>query len=196
MFSKFKEIKDRVLKGYTRYDLYDLDYWFQTIFVNMLSDFEKSLFSSPGNLSLDDIRNYDVKWINDNYKNIVMTIKENSYYNTKHKTIEEIEEDYFEDGIYEPYIIWRLVLRRIIYCFKESSEDQCSMKNEYWDKYWDLVFETEYTDEELNKVLSDPETMKLNESVQKRNQEIDDYRNKMKDEAFELLSKWFFALWN
>lgn len=196
MFSKFKELKDRMFKGYSRYDLMDIDHWFQTTFVNMLSDFEKSLVGSPEVITLDDIKEYDINWVNENYKDIIKTTRENDYFN-KYKNLDEFEENWFEDGVYDHFIAWKLILRRIIYCLRECSDEQCSMNNEYWDKYWELVYEREYKDdEERDKVLNDSETIKLNKKVQERNQEIDDYKEKMKNEAFELLSKWFFALWN
>lgn len=196
MFSKIKELKDRIFKGYSRYDLMDIDYWFQTTFVNMLSDFEKSIFGSP-EVTFEDIKDYDINWVNENYKDIIRVTRENKFFSEKYKDLEEFETENFEDGIYDHFIAWKLILRRIAYCLKESSEDQCGMTNEYWDKYWNLVFDRDYkNDEEREQILELPEIKELDKKVQERWKEIDEYKTKMKDEAFELLSKWFFALWN
>lgn len=196
MFSKFKEVKDRILKGYTRYDLMDIDYWFQTVFVNMVSDFEKSIFGSP-TVTFDDIKDYDIRWLNENYKDIIKVTRENKFFSEKYKNLDEFEKENFEDGIYDQFIAWKIILRRIAYCLKESSEDQQTMANEYWEEYWNLVYDREYVDdEERDQVLNDPKIKELDKKVQERWKEIDEYKEKMKDEAFELLSKWFFALWN
>lgn len=195
MFSKLKEIKDRILKGYTRYDLMDIDYWFQTVFVNMLSDFEKSIIGGPGFITIEDLKEYDINWINENYKDIIKTTSENSFFE-KFKDLNEFENQYFEDGIYDHFIGWKLILRRIIYCLRECSDDQCSIVSKYWDEYYEKAYNSNKDINLIEPLEEDLETKILKEKWLQEEEEISKYKEKMKDEAFSLLSKWFFALWN
>lgn len=69
---------------------------------------------------------------------------------------------------------WQLILTRIAWCLEEIEKD---INNEYWDEYWHG--NTELKDKWL-----------------KKEKEIEDYKNKCKDEAFDLLKKYFWNLWD
>ena len=74
---------------------------------------------------------------------------------------------------------WDEILSRIIFCFNEQSEDKCSKQNEYEEAFR----ESRYQDEELKK------------KYHKKEKELEKYRNKMREEGFELLCRYFHALW-
>lgn len=79
---------------------------------------------------------------------------------------------------------WDIALSNMIYCFKESTEKYCSEKNEYEDEYTKDLFNSreEFNEELRNKWL-------------KREEEIEMYREKMKNEALEMFSKYYYDLW-
>ena len=72
---------------------------------------------------------------------------------------------------------WHLILTRISWCLEETERD---IENEYWDEY----FYKQYEDK------------KYRDKWLKRQLEIDDYKDKCKDEAFDLLKKYFWNLWD
>lgn len=79
---------------------------------------------------------------------------------------------------------WNLTLNNMINYFKECTDFYCSEKNEYEDEYMSRIMSTNEYDKSLtNKWL-------------KREEEIDKYKNEMKDKAFELFSKHFYSLWD
>lgn len=85
---------------------------------------------------------------------------------------------------------WNNQLDKMIRCFMEISEDGCSMRNEYENK----VFES-FDIEDINKDETE-EHKKLREKWLSREKEIDNYKEKMKIEAFNLFSKYFWSLWD
>lgn len=66
---------------------------------------------------------------------------------------------------------WGNIIDRMIFCFEEANEDTCSQINEY-----NFDIDTE-------KWL-------------KREDEISEYQNNMKNEGLELFSKYFWNLWD
>lgn len=79
---------------------------------------------------------------------------------------------------------WNLTLNNMINYFKECTDFYCSEKNEYEDEYMSRIMSANEYDKLLaNKWL-------------KREEEIDKYKNEMKDRAFELFSKHFYSLWD
>lgn len=69
---------------------------------------------------------------------------------------------------------WDNVINEMIKCFTEMTEEGCSIKNEY-----DMSTDTE----NLKKWV-------------KRENEIYEYRNNMKNKGLELFSKYFWELWD
>lgn len=84
---------------------------------------------------------------------------------------------------------WDNQLDKMIKCFMEMSENGCSMKNEYKDKFFE-IFDLEDTNKDDTE-----EYKELSEKWSNREKEIDNYKEKMKIEAFNLFSKYFWNLW-
>ena len=80
---------------------------------------------------------------------------------------------------------WDEKLNKMIRCFEEANEDTCSIKNEYDGDIYEFY----------EKIINNPELNTLDKWI-KRNDEIYDYRNKMKNEAFKLFSEYFWSLWD
>jgi len=106
----------------------------------------------------------------------------------------------FENGMKK----WHDILDRMIFCFREMNDDTCSMKNEYEDeffkqRYEGKSFEDRFVKNEDGQTYSliegnvDPE---LQENYHKKTLEIEEYKDKMKNEGLELFSKYFWNLWN
>lgn len=105
----------------------------------------------------------------------------------------------FETGMKE----WQDTLERMIFCFREINDDTCSMKNEFEDEYdrqrfqgkpfKDLFVPTENGSYRLDEGEVNPE---LSEKYRKKSIEIEEYKEKMKNEGFELFSKYFWNLWD
>lgn len=89
---------------------------------------------------------------------------------------------------------WDNQLDKMIKCFIEMSEDGCSMKNEYKDKLFGSIEWNEFV-ENINKDETE-EYKELREKWINREEEIWNYREKMKKEAFDLFSKHFWNLWD
>jgi hypothetical protein len=107
---------------------------------------------------------------------------------------------------------WENILNRMIFCFQEMNEDTCSMTNEYHDEYFkqlrkprdgkpagDWFPNEEIVDEHGKKqyrlIFGEVEP-ELKEKYQKRKREIEDYKEKMKNEGLGLFCKYFSDLWD
>ena len=88
--------------------------------------------------------------------------------------VPKILKDFNENRFGYPYDLsneeWDKIIKRMIFCFEEANEDTCSQINEY-------SCETN-TEEWL-----------------KREEEINEYQDNMKNEGLELFSKHFWNLW-
>lgn len=78
---------------------------------------------------------------------------------------------------------WDKELDKMIYYFTEMSEDECSQKNQYSENFNKLWF-SDNIDKDLQKKYLD------------REKEICEYREDMKNKGFELLSKYYWNLWD
>lgn len=179
----------RFMKSYASEDLFSIDYWFQTTFVEMIKEFEKTVIGSPM-CEINEPKKFNKEFYNKAYNEILEEVIESKYFSDI-KTLEEAKE-YFDDDNDKNYLNWRLVLKRIAYCLEQSNDDFCNEKNEYWDELYSLIFkdESSLSNDEIERKN---ELEKLNES---RNIEIDKYKENMKNEAFKLISKYFFNLWD
>lgn len=195
-FRAIDKFIQRGKKGYSGYDLWSLDYYFYTIIPRMIRDFEKTLHGSP-QLPFEEVDEFDYNWVLQNYEEILQSMKE--FY------------DWFEEDEITPdnyplddhYIRFRLILRRIAYCFEEYDEENCSQKNEFQEEYFNQKYPE---DQELFVPLEDnPKLYRMNsnqvdkeleENCNRREYEIEQYRLERKEEAFKLLNKYFECLWD
>lgn len=93
---------------------------------------------------------------------------------------------------------WAEILDRMIFLFNEADEDKCSHKNPYEEAYLASFYNDPPTLKEDNALhfSDDPKDKDITEKYLKADKEIWEYRNKCKDEAFEMFSKWFWNLWD
>ncbi|MCL2738756.1 MAG: hypothetical protein FWE30_04845 [Bacteroidales bacterium] len=169
-----KHIYQRARKGYSYRDLWSIDYWFMEIMPKMLTDFKKNLHGCPAQFT-------------------------NREDGTEYQDVEKGMKD------------WGDVIERMIFCFKEMNDDTCSMKNEFADEYYKQLHKSNDgkpvgewfipcgEDEQHGKLyrLNEREVDPVQkENYQKKMLEIEEYKNKMKNESLELFSKYFWNLWN
>lgn len=168
--------KQRYKRGYADEDLFSLDYWFSTTFVNMIEDFEKNVHGYPSANEFPELSKLDISWKQMNYNIIIEEmLNDRIEYNTK----EELMEEY---PITNDFIQWKLILKRIAYCLKESNEEYCSYKNKYSEDW-------------INNWKDEPD-IELADKYFKECDKIYNYQCKMVKEAFSLISKYYFALWD
>lgn len=188
----------RARKGYSDYDLWGLDYYLQIMIPKAVMDFESTLHGSP-ELEFEEIDTFDYSWVIKQYDEILKNLKKDKWFDEYSYEDEAFKELTLDNC----YIKFRIILRRIAYCFTESNEELCSQVNEYEDEYLKQRFND---NEDLFIPLEDnPKLYKLNVkkvdeeldyNYTKRQLEIEQYIEDMKNQAFELLSKYFFYLWD
>ena len=167
-----KSRKERAKQGYASSDVWDIQYWFMDIMPRMICDMKKGMVGCPASLCEDG-----------------------------------------NDG----HAAWELILDRMIFLLREMNEETCSQKNEFEEQWWKnyCEFEKKYglfgeklrTKEEKAKDKKThcrtahfprelPEYKETAEKHSKREEDLAAYRDKCKDEFFELFSKYFWDLWD
>ena len=99
--------------------------------------------------------------------------------------------------------LWKDEIGKIVHLLKEASEDTCSRQNPYAEEYGSIreVRWEKWLDESgaVHTRLAEPANnseRELEEKYFAEEKRLAEYRNSCKDEAFALLSKWFFDLWD
>ena len=170
--SDIRHVYQRAKKGYSYRDLWSIDYWFMEMMPKMLTDYKKNLHGCPAQFTTNDD-------------------------GTQHQDIEKGMKD------------WEAIIDRMILCFKELNEDTCSMKNEYEDEYFRQCYgdgksafdcfvpdREDENGEKLYRLETKDVEPALEENFRRKNIEINEYREKMKNEGFELFNKYFWDLWD
>lgn len=80
---------------------------------------------------------------------------------------------------------WEKELNKMIHCFEEIDEDKCSEKNEFEEEFHDAIWINPKND-----------TEEITKKWINRENEITDYKVRMKNKAFSLFSKYFWNLWD
>lgn len=194
-FRAIDKFVQRGRNGYSGYDLWSLDYYMYTTLPKMIRDFESTLHGNP-QLKFEEVDDFDFKWKTWQYTEIIDSMKKFDWF----KNTEDWDQYNFEND----YIRWRLILRRIAYCFEEFDEDLCTEKNQYKDEYFEKKFpkdkEELFVPIEENPKLYQMKTNEIDKDLEekfwKREEEIENYRIAMKEEGFKLLSKYFECLWD
>lgn len=195
-FESLKWAWQRATKGYCEKDVWNIDSWFLSIIPYMLEELKNTHHGFPGILE------------EEHRKSLGMTHEDYIKYATQQQ----------KDTIYKHCNKeWDDILKKMIFLFKEASEDNCTKVNQY-DEEWIKAsdeFEAKYgmfgekllTDEEKERDKESglttlhgpwelPEYKQIcnlhtNESVK-----IIEYRERCKDEALELFAKYFYNLWD
>lgn len=194
MFKKAREIKQIIEQGFKDSDLWSLDYFFSDKFSKMLFKFAQNQVGSPQTVSFDDIKDYPIEFIECSLFIIKENIKDNKNFSSySSDDIDEVLD------LHNSYVIWQMIILRMAYCFRMTNEE--FYDNEYSDEYFKQVFgENGWQFEDIgngyHKLVFHEAEKDIDEKYHKREKEIEDTRMAMKNEALELLSKWYFDLWD
>lgn len=171
----------RIVIGYAECDVWNMDGYLQRLIPDMLQDLKDNRTGSPA-------------YLGENYTN--------------------------EDGILVNDTCdeeWDKILDNMIFLWRESNEETCKRTNPYCDEY-DKAFE-EFT--EKYGILGDklrteaelendkkfrvrtghfmdelPQYKEISEKYFAEEKKLEEYRNKCKDDAIDLLKEHFYALWD
>ena len=172
--SDIKHFYQRAKKGYSYQDVWSIHDWFMKIVPKMLTDMKKNLHGCPAQFT-------------------------NNEDGTEFQDVEKGVKD------------WENVIERMIFCFTEMNEDTCSMKNEFEDEYrrqrdkpnegkpfkdWFVPCGEDENGEKLYRMITGEVEPELEENYRKKMLEIEQYKDNMKNEGFELFSRYFWNLWD
>ena len=189
LLGKIKHIKrcwrwsrQRIVRGYSDSDVWNMHGYLQILIPDMLHNLKDNRHGSPGFLG----ENYT------NDKGILVN-------DTCHTE-------------------WDKILARMIFLWKETSEDTCSKQNPYEDEYtkafsefkdkYGMLGEKLQTEEELEENRKRgggrtahfmdelPEYKEISDNYHKEASNLEQYRCECKDEAMDMLSEYFFELWD
>lgn len=201
MFYKWRMNRQLKKKKYNTDMCIDLYSTILEILPQMLETMRQHKLGAP-ELKFEEIETFPKDWLVDEIEFL-----------KKEKTQDDNPFDI--NSIFDRY---DLVIRRIIFCFKQADASQTEIINEYAKEYNDIVWGPKEDDENLTfkqwwkkhteiikydekgkpklyKFKTNVAPKELEEKWLKRNNEIEEYRDRMKDEAFDLLKKYFWDLW-
>lgn len=172
----------RIVRGYADCDKWNMYRYLQNLIPDMLQDLRDERHGSPG-------------YLGKNYAN--------------------------EDGILVNdtcHEEWDKILDHMIFLWRESNEYTCTRKNPYEEEHhkahkkftekYGLLGEKLQTEEELEEnrkrggggtihFMKDlPEYKEISDKYLEEERKLDEYRNKSKDEAMDMLKEYFFSLWD
>ena len=198
MFRKLKDwnferkmANQRKKKKFADCDCWGMHYWLSDTFADMILNLRDMKHGAP-ELKFEEYNTLPTEWLN----------KELALYKEK-----QIKEGYtYEINIFTK---WYIILTRIAYCLKQANDEITIIDNEYREEFDRVVWgDGSFLDHMVPckfdskgkptcyelKTNEPPEELK--EKYFNREQEIFEYRNKMKDEAFDLIKKYFWNLWD
>lgn len=174
--------RQRITRGYSDYDVWEMFTFLQTLIPDMLQTLKNTRSGSPG-------------YLGENY-----TDKDGILVN---------------DTCHEE---WDKILDKMIFLWREIDEKTCSQKNPYKKEYLKALdeFHQKYgcfgvglqTEKELEENKKSggqrtvhfmdelPEYREISEKYREKEKSLDEYRKSCKDEAFDMLKKYFFDLWD
>lgn len=181
-FKCIKWSRQRIRRGYADCDVWDMYSYLQNLLPDMLQNLKTNRHGSPG-------------YLGTNYTNA--------------------------DGILvndDCHAEWDKILARMIFLWRESNEDTCQKKNPYEEEHmknfeefnekYGLLGEKLQTKEELEEnkrrggggtvhFMSEiPEYREIDEKYREEEKKLEKYRSLCKDEAMDMMKKYFFDLWD
>ena len=198
--------KQRKKQGFADADCWGLDYWLCDTFPKMIENLRDMKHGAP-ELPFEEVDNFPSLWRNDQTKILLEQKRKNGY---------DEEVNLFGDK--SCFDRWWLVLSRIAYCLKEANIDK-DLPNEYeeefnrqvwgdpeenrklsfkqwWMKFNKIVEYDEKGKPKLWQLVTGEQDEAIKEKYFKKEEENFRYKEQMKDEAFDLIKKYFYNLWD
>lgn len=202
--------RQKMKKGYSDDMCWSMHDWFTTTFPKMILELRDMKHGAP-ELEFEEFDVFPLKWVAEQSEILLKQKKEKGY---------EEELDFW--GKEKVFDRWWMILSRIAYCLQEADEETCSEENPYWEEYHKITWNRGLSDEEIDKMTFKeywdftyevaekdengkpltykfrdfPENEELRKKWMNKELELSEYRNKMKDEAFDLIKKYFWNLWD
>lgn len=189
--------KQRAKRKYSDDMCWSIDYTLLEILPKMIETMRKQKHGYPDGIQFEEVETFPCNWVENSIKQIE----------------KDFSKDDYEVDIQDPFTRWHLILMRICYCLQQADENQTEIENKYEYEYhkqlWrnvkdrtnlDEVFVPASYDKNGEVLTYKMNTAKVNEELEKNwleeSREIDMYRDNMKTEAFNLINKYFWDLWD
>lgn len=186
-------------KGFIAEDIWNLDCWLSKTFPKMIRALAETTHGYPQE-DFEEVENFPLDWVKDTVSEI----------NRKRQNKIEVTSLF---NIDEPSDRWELVLLRMAYCFERADKFEEFEENEYSEEYFNQLFGR---DHEMKKhesfrkwwkrrtikveggyqLIEHEPDKNLQEKYYNREKEIWEHKVAYKNEAMDLLKKYFYDLWD
>lgn len=186
-------------KGFIAEDIWNLDCWLSETFPKMIRALAETTHGYPQE-DFEEVENFPLDWVKDTVSEI----------NRKRQNKIEVTSPF---NIDEPSDRWELVLLRMAYCFERADKFEEFEENEYSEEYFNQLFGR---DHEMKKhesfrkwwkrrtikveggyqLIEHEPNKNLQEKYYNREKEIWEHKVAYKNEAMDLLKKYFYDLWD
>lgn len=185
--------KQRYKKGFSDSDCWGMNYWLTSTFPDMILNLRDMKHGAP-ELPFEEFDKLPLDWKDKELQKYKLIQEKNGY-------------KYEPDSIFTK---WYILLTRIAYCLKEANEDK-EIYNPYEKDYNIAVWGEDFYKEESFTEFWDKHSEKVDGGYIIRTNEPDEdlknkyykveednwkYKEQMKDEALDLLKKYFYNLWD
>ena len=194
--NNFRQFKK---KGYITENIWSLDCWLSETFPKMIRELAEITHGAP-ELDFEEIQNFPVTWVRDTVAEI----------NRKRENSIEVKAPFDIDNLFDR---WELVLLRMAYCFERAHKFEDFEENEYSEEYFNQVFgndhkmkkhesfrhwwkrTTKKVDGGYQLIQHEPDK-ELEKKYFEREKEIEQNKENFKNEALDLLKKYYYSLWD
>ena len=187
--------RQRAKKGYSDFDVSDMDIWFMNIIPKMLKDFRKSMQAYP--------ELFTEEWFENNKEECEKYGYDIDAFYRNTRFDEDAERLSKEINNYN-LRKWEETLDRMIFLFEETNEELCSKKNPYKEEYYSQFILPDWalSKKELRDRKKNPPPPRDEEAFEKlrklyneEEDKIEEYRKQCEKEAFEMFVKYLHNLW-
>lgn len=170
-FRTLKYNNQRKKRGFSDYDIFEIDTWFIKIMPEMLQELINCYIGFPCIIAEEYFK------------------KQSKTYNICEELSEETEE--------EIHNYWINILKEMRQAFLNADNETTSFKNEYEDEYLEKFIENKDIKEIFNAKNENltKEKKELKEKYQKEYKSLEDFLNKNKKKALNMFVKYFDCLW-
>lgn len=204
--------KQRAKRGFADDDCWGMVCWFTDTFVKMIRNLRDMKHGAP-ELEFEEFDNFPLLWVKERAEELRKYKLEKGY--------DEGEIDFWGKEKY--FDRWWMILDRIAWCLEQAEEDKNDTRetfNEYeeeyhkqvwgeewysndkksfkeWiDKFWTVSKRDEKGRPKLWTLTTNEPDEDLKKKYYDRIDEINKYKESCKDEAFDLIKKYFYHLWD
>lgn len=196
---QLQQFKQFQKKGYISENIWSLDCWLCETFPKMIRELSETTHGAPQE-EFNEIKNFPMQWVKDTIDEI----------NRKRNNSIEVKAPFDMDNLFDR---WELVLTRMAYCFERAHKFEDFEENEFQEEYFNQVFgndrqkkkhesfkkwwkrRTKKVEGGYVLIQNEPDK-ELEKKYFERQKEIETNKDKFKDEAVDLLKKYFYDLWD